>query len=54
VPARRSLLVALCLGAVTLAVYAPSLGNGFVNYDDDLYVTARPEVQSGLSASGLA
>lgn len=46
---RRSLLPALALFLITAAVYWPAIGNGFVNYDDDLYVTANPRVQQGLS-----
>jgi tetratricopeptide (TPR) repeat protein len=37
--------LALALGAVALLLYLPSLGNGFVNWDDDGYVTANPRAQ---------
>lgn len=40
------------LVALTLAAFLPACGNGFVEYDDQLYVTENPRVQSGLS-SGL-
>jgi tetratricopeptide (TPR) repeat protein len=33
--------------------FAPALSNGFVLYDDDVYVTANPVVQRGLSWEGL-
>jgi len=49
----RSLAVAAVLAVATAAAYAPVLQSGFVNYDDDLYVTARPEVRAGLSREGL-
>jgi tetratricopeptide (TPR) repeat protein len=39
----------LLLGLAVLATFWPALGNGFVNYDDDLYVTRNPWVQRGLS-----
>lgn len=39
--------------AVTFMVYAPVLRHDFVNFDDDVYATANPNVQSGLSASGV-
>jgi Flp pilus assembly protein TadD len=46
---RTPLLLALAVLLVTAAVYWPAIGNGFVNYDDDHYVTANPRVQQGLS-----
>jgi tetratricopeptide (TPR) repeat protein len=42
-------VLAVLLGAAVLAVFWPALGNDFVNYDDDLYVTRNPRVQQGLS-----
>jgi tetratricopeptide (TPR) repeat protein len=54
VPARRLLLLTLLLAAVTIAVYWPALTSGFVNYDDDIYVSERPEVGAGLSYEGVA
>ena len=53
-PARRLPLFALLLAAVTVAVYWPVLTSGFVNYDDDIYVSERPEVGAGLSHEGVA
>jgi Tfp pilus assembly protein PilF len=43
------LLLVLALVLVTLAVYEPSLQNGFINYDDPDYITANVHVRSGLS-----
>jgi tetratricopeptide (TPR) repeat protein len=51
---RRPLFAALALVVVTVAAYLPVLGNGFVNYDDDLYVTGVAEVREGLSSPGVA
>jgi tetratricopeptide (TPR) repeat protein len=53
---RRAELLLLCLGLVvaTAIAYAGVLENGFVNYDDDLYVTERPEVRAGLTRDGVA
>jgi Flp pilus assembly protein TadD len=45
--------LAALLGLATLALYWPALQNGFVNYDDDRYVTANSRVQAGLSVSNL-
>ena len=46
-PAR--IVLPVLLGAAVLALFWPALGNDFVNYDDDLYVTRNPRVQQGLS-----
>ncbi len=46
-PAVRA--VAAGLAAVAVALYARTLGYGFVNYDDPLYVTENPWVTGGLS-----
>ena len=39
------LLAALISAAVTFGVYLPSLENGFVNWDDHLYVTDNPYIR---------
>jgi tetratricopeptide (TPR) repeat protein len=41
------------LALVTLAVYLPALRHGFVEYDDQQYVTDNPRVQAGLTWTGL-
>ena len=52
---RRSLLAtALALAAATFAAYHGVLDNGFVNYDDDLYITNVAEVQAGLTPDSVA
>ena len=38
---------------LTIAAYGASLGNGLTSYDDDVYVTANPHVQHGLSAESI-
>jgi tetratricopeptide (TPR) repeat protein len=40
--------------AATVAAYLPLARNGFVAYDDDLYVTDCAPVRAGLGADGLA
>ena len=50
---RKTLFLALLLALVTLAIYAPSLRNDFVNYDDPDYVTNNSHVLEGLSWHGL-
>lgn len=42
-------LVAAALAALTIVAYWPTFSNGFVNYDDDGYVTQNHAVQQGLS-----
>ena len=41
------------LALVTLAVYLPALHHGFLEYDDQQYVTDNPRVQAGLTWTGL-
>jgi tetratricopeptide (TPR) repeat protein len=43
------LALALGLALVTLWTYSGALDNGFVHYDDTLYVTRNPVTQQGLS-----
>lgn len=40
--------------ALVLLLFRPVLRCGFVNYDDDIYVTANPHVQQGLTALNFA
>jgi tetratricopeptide (TPR) repeat protein len=42
-------LVCILLAAATFAVYSPVRNHEFVQYDDDIYVTENPNVQSGLT-----
>jgi tetratricopeptide (TPR) repeat protein len=46
---RRTTLLCLLLGAVTLAVYWPVIHHRFINYDDPKYVVENPRVASGLT-----
>ena len=49
----RTAGVCLLLGLATLAVYWPVTGHGFVNYDDNDYVSENPLVARGLSVQGV-
>ena len=49
----RRLAIALVLAATVLAVFAPTLRNDFVNYDDDRYLLENPDVQRGFDAAAL-
>lgn len=42
-------MAALVLALVTLAVYAPTARNGFVNLDDNLYIYDNPQMKRGLT-----
>ncbi len=48
-PQRPTLLLCLLLGAVVLVSYNPVTHNGFLNYDDDGYITDNPHVRAGLT-----
>ena len=49
----RPRLVALLLALTTLLVYLPVTRNGFLDYDDDDYVTNNRVVQNGLTFNGI-
>ena len=55
-PSARRLrwLLAWCLAAAVFAAYGASLTSGFINFDDDDYVTGNPHVLGGLSPGGIA
>ena len=46
--AQRTLLLCLLLTAMVLVVYNPVIHNGFLNFDDDGYITANSHVKAGL------
>ena len=48
-PRKRTLLLCLILTAVVLGFYNQVIHNGFVNYDDNGYITDNPHVQAGLT-----
>lgn len=49
----RTIGVCLLLFAVVLWVFAPARRNGFIDWDDGLFVTENPQVRSGLTWGGL-
>lgn len=51
---RKCRMISVFLVAAVLVLYAPTLGYGFVNYDDDSYVYANDVVSRGLSLKGMA
>ena len=52
-PAWSTLLLFLGLAALVCIAFASALQNGFVNFDDPLYVTDNPHVKKGLSWEGF-
>jgi tetratricopeptide (TPR) repeat protein len=49
----RPRFIALLLALITLLAYCPVTRNGFVNYDDNDYVTDNRTVQNGLTWAGI-
>ena len=47
------LWLGVALVLATLIVYWPATDNGFVNYDDDVYVTDNAQVRQGLTRESL-
>ena len=54
--AQLVLKFAICavLIAITWAVFGQTLGHGFVNFDDPIYVSENDQVRAGLSWQGVA
>jgi len=50
---RVKLLIYIGLAAATFAVYEPTLRNGFVNYDDGVYITENPYVTGGITPDSI-
>jgi hypothetical protein len=46
--------VGVALVIVTIGVFGSVLPKTFINYDDDVYVTANPHVRQGLTESSIA
>ena len=51
-PKVKKLLI-LALGAITLALYLPTVRHDFLAYDDQQYLTENPRLQRGLTSKGL-
>jgi len=46
--------IGLALALVSLGLYVPALGHGFIDFDDDSYVTDNPMVRQGWTWRGVA
>jgi protein O-mannosyl-transferase len=53
-PRWLSLAICLLLAAAVWAVFGQTVHDGFVNYDDNIYVYDNPGVTHGLSGSGVS
>ena len=51
---QRKVVLSLLLVVVTLALYNPVSHNGFVNFDDDRYVTDNSHVRAGIRWSTIS
>ena len=49
----RTLLICVALAAATFTAFEGVKNNGFVNYDDNVYVTENPFVQGGLNLKSV-
>ncbi|MGA2071065.1 MAG: tetratricopeptide repeat protein [Sedimentisphaerales bacterium] len=49
----RTALICVVLAAVTFVAFEGVKNNGFVNYDDNVYVTENPSVQGGLNLKSI-
>jgi protein O-mannosyl-transferase len=48
-----SFFISVLLFVVVVTAFSPALLNGFVNYDDNLYVLENPYVHRGISCDGV-
>jgi len=53
--ANRGRIILVCAGLVlaTAAAYQPVLKNGFVNFDDDVYVTENSNIKNGFTPQSI-
>ncbi len=50
---RQAILIGVCLAVLIAAVYWPVGHAGFINYDDNKYVTENPHVQGGFTVPAV-
>src|SRR6266550_1485155 len=49
-----TIFIYLLLAGITWSVFGQTLGYGFVNFDDDLYVYDAPEISRGITINGIS
>ncbi len=47
-------MICVGLALMTLVVFAQTITFEFLNFDDDLFVSANPRLASGLDRTGIA
>ncbi len=47
-------IICVSLALMTLVVFAQTFTFEFLNFDDDLFVSANPRLASGLNGTGIA
>src|SRR3954470_10325161 len=47
-PGKRTLILSLALVLLTVLTYLPVRSNGFINFDDNHYITENAHVRAGL------
>src|SRR5215469_4263168 len=52
-PKRLTAVICLVLAIGTFVLYCPILRDGFVNFDDDAYITENSHVSQGLTWPGI-
>jgi len=50
---RKDIVISLCLVLAVLAVYGQVAHHGFVDFDDNIYITENTHVMSGLTPEGI-
>jgi tetratricopeptide (TPR) repeat protein len=53
-PGTRRGLLAAGIALLAVLVFHPILDHAWLNYDDDIYITANPELTQGLGPAGIA
>ena len=51
--ARSPAFLAACLAVGTVLLFLPTLSDGFLDYDDPMYITDNPVVKQGLTFDGV-
>src|SRR5690349_20819295 len=53
-PRVRVLPLCAALVLLTVVAYLPVWGNDFIDFDDEIYITANPGVREGLTVQGIS
>jgi protein O-mannosyl-transferase len=53
-PAKKKVIIGLILIIAVAAIYGKVAGYGFIDFDDNIYITKNPMIQKGLTTDGLS